>query len=125
MERLIEDYYVILSLLLACADLLICIGAFRRKGALGRYVGIISVFAIIVDISYMFSIYVSDYFIASYCSSIYFAGIDWTFIFFVEAMVIYAGVENNSRFKKARTGARIYACFDTLVLLINRSRKLQ
>ena len=54
MERLIEDYYVILSLLLACADLLICIGAFRRKGALGRYVGIISVFAIIVDISYMF-----------------------------------------------------------------------
>ena len=124
MERLIEDYYVILSLLLACADLLICIGAFRRKGALGRYVGIISVFAIIVDISYMFSIYVSDYFIASYCSSIYFAGIDWTFIFFVEAMVIYAGVENNSRFKKARTGARIYACFDTLVLLINPFKEI-
>ncbi|MDO4486591.1 MAG: diguanylate cyclase [Bacillota bacterium] len=124
MERLIDDYYVILSLLLACIDIFICIGAFSHKGELGKYIGLVSVFAIIVDISYMFSIYVTDYFTASYCASIYFAGIDWTFILLIKAMLVYAGAANNSLIQKIKRGFILYGVFDTVVLLINPFKEI-
>lgn len=42
MERLTDDYYMILSFLLACIDICICAGAPSHKGKLGKYIGLVS-----------------------------------------------------------------------------------
>lgn len=124
METLIGNYYVIVSLLLACVDIIICFRAFSHKDQLGKYIGLVSIFAAVVDISYMLSIYATDYFTASYCASVYFAGIDWTFCFLIEAMTIYAEAENNNLIRKLKKGCFIYAAFDTIVFLINPFKEI-
>ena len=124
MEKLIDNYYIIVSLLLACADIIICFRAFSHKDKLGKYIGLVSIFAAIVDISYMFSIYVTDYFTASYCASVYFAGIDWTFFFLIEGMIVFAGAEKNNLIRKVKKGCLLYAVFDTLAFLINPFKEI-
>ena len=47
MEKLIDNYYIIVSLLLACADIIICFRAFSHKDKLGKYIGLVSIFAAI------------------------------------------------------------------------------
>ncbi|MDO4482049.1 MAG: diguanylate cyclase [Bacillota bacterium] len=124
MGNIIEKYYTILSLLLAAIDMIICVKAFMHKSKLGKYIGLVSIFAIIVDVSYMFSIYAEDYFTASCWSSIYFVGIDWTFLFVVQGMSIYIGAEKTGIFRKIRIGAAVYSAFDTLVLMINPFKEI-
>lgn len=124
MERFLEDYYIFVSLLLAGTDMCIFAAAVRHKDKMGRYIAAVSVFAAAVDLTYLGSILAEDYFIASCFASLYFIGIDWTFIFLMRALAIYAGIVQNNLTKISMKLLVAYAVFDTAMFLINPFREI-
>ena len=76
MNELLLKSYIIISVLIALADILLSIISIQKNKTTGRYLGFACAVAAVVDISYLISILNDSYLCMSIMSSIYFASID-------------------------------------------------
>ena len=76
MNELLLKTYIIISVLIALADILLSIISIQKNKTTGRYLGFACAVAAVVDISYLISILNDSYLCMSIMSSIYFASID-------------------------------------------------
>ena len=76
MSEMFLEFYKLLSILIAGADIFLAIKSLQKKTPAGHYLGAACLGAAVVDISYLISILNSGYLCMSIMSSIYFSTID-------------------------------------------------
>lgn len=124
MGSFLEDCYILISIVISCIDICIAVSAFRHGDRLGRYIGVLAICAMTVAVTYMGSIIAEDYFVASGFASLYFAGIDWTFIFFMYVLITFAGIDRYKAVTRTVSLFVVFALCDTAVFLINPFKEI-
>ena len=118
-ETIFSLTYLAVSIALAAVDLFLAAKALKKKGKTGIYLGGACIGAAVVDLSYLASILLEDYFPVSVMSSIYFASIDWTLI----CLLVFTGYftkHQMTRLDKAVLRFLLaYLVFDNIVFLVN------
>ena len=111
--------YAAISLVVLIADLGIASKAFADKERNGRYIGVESLLAAAVDLTYMGSIYIEDYFLASACASAYFISIDWLLIVLISAIARMAGFEERALYRIPLVLLSVWGLIDSVIIAIN------
>ena len=118
------DIYYDISFLIAVVDVLLAITSFQKNKTTGRYLAFACIGAAIVDISYLLSISLKQYFAMSVMSSIYFIPIDFMLI----CLLVFTVYITKGRF--TRTGKTLlflctsYALFELFVFAVNPFREI-
>ena len=76
MNKVFLDWYIIISILIACADIILAVKSIQKNKTTGKFLGFACIGAAVVDISYLISILNASYLCMSVMSSIYFVSID-------------------------------------------------
>ena len=76
MNKVFLDWYIIISILIACADIILAVKSIQKNKTTGKFLGFACIGAAVVDISYLISILNASYLCMSVMSSIYFVSLD-------------------------------------------------
>lgn len=116
--------YAAISLVVLIADLGIASKAFADKKGNGIYIGVVSLLAAAVDLTYMGSIYIEDYFLASICASAYFISIVWLLVVLVTAIARMAGFEERSLYRIIHVILSVWGLIDSTILAVNPFKEI-
>ena len=119
MDKIVLIVYIIISVLIAVADTLLCVKSVQKNKTTGRYLGFACAGAAIVDISYLVSILSDNYLCMSMMSSIYFISIDYMLICLLIFTVYFTKGKFTKGGKKIMGFVLLYALFETVVFAVN------
>lgn len=123
-EAIFSLIYIAISLLLAAVDISLAVKSLRKNCKIGTYLGGACIGAAVVDISYLASILLDDYFRASVMSSIYFASIDWTLVCLLVFTRYFTKHPMNKKDRIIMKLILAYMVFDTIIFLINPFKEI-
>jgi hypothetical protein len=109
---------------LSAFDFFFSYRAFQKTEKIGKWLGLSAASAGVVTLSYLYSILTLDYLHASILSSIYFLMIDWLLVCLVHFCYLFTGLNDVRGSRLIRRFIIAFACFDSLVFLINISREI-
>ena len=109
---------------LSAFDFFFSYRAFQKTEKIGKWLGLSAASAGVVTLSYLYSILTLDYLHASILSSIYFLMIDWLLVCLVHFCYLFTGLHDVRGSRLIRRFIIAFACFDSLVFLINISREI-
>ena len=109
---------------LSAFDFFFSYRAFQKTEKIGKWLGLSAASAGVVTLSYLYSILTLDYLHASILSSIYFLMIDWLLVCLVHFCYLFTGLHDVRGSRLIRRFIFAFACFDSLVFLINISREI-
>ena len=119
MNELLLKTYIIISVLIALADILLSIMSIQKNKTTGRYLGFACAVAAVVDISYLISILNDSYLCMSIMSSIYFASIDIMLVCLL-VFTVYFTKNDFTKPLKIITGISFYyTIFEIIIFAIN------
>ena len=119
MNELLLKTYIIISVLIALADILLSIISIQKNKTTGRYLGFACAVAAVVDISYLISILNDSYLCMSIMSSIYFASIDIMLVCLL-VFTVYFTKNDFTKHLKIITGVSFsYTVFEIIIFAIN------
>ena len=116
--------FSVIMVLLAAIDFYYGYKAFQKAEEIGRYLGLASMAAGFVTLSYLLSIRAATYTQSSFMSSLYFAGIDWMLIALLHFIYRFTGLIDRKGTKAVCRAAFVYAVFDTFVMIVNVFREI-
>ena len=116
--------YILLSTAIAVTDLIIALKASKKRNRTGRYLSLIGIFAAIADMSYLVSIFVSDYRGYSILESIYFASIDYMVLALAGCAAVITGWIGRKSSRVFFGVLSIYCAFDLIVFAINPFKEI-
>ena len=119
MSEMFLEFYKLLSILIAGADVFLAIKSLQKKTPAGQYLGAACLGAAVVDISYLISILNSGYLCMSIMSSIYFSTIDVMLICLLGFTVYFTKGEFTRTGKMFIRLCWLYTLFEILVFCIN------
>ena len=119
MSEMFLEFYKLLSILIAGADIFLAIKSLQKKTPAGQYLGAACLGAAVVDISYLISILNSGYLCMSIMSSIYFSTIDVMLICLLGFTVYFTKGEFTRTGKMFIRLCWLYTLFEILVFCIN------
>lgn len=111
--------YSILSVLLMLMTLFVAYRSLQKKTQAGKYLGLTALFGALVNLSYLLSICLPDYFQASVMASTYFISIDWMLVYMVAFTTVFTHRKMTDRDKFVYKLLRLYAVFELIVFVIN------
>ena len=118
MNELLLKTYIIISVLIALADILLSIISIQKNKTTGRYLGFACAVAAVVDISYLISILNDSYLCMSIMSSIYFASIDIMLVCLL-VFTVYFTKNDFTKHLKIITGVSFsYTVFEIIIFAI-------
>ncbi len=119
MQAVFLDCYSKLSVLIAVADILIAVGAFKKNKTTGRFLGFACLEAAVVDISYLVSILTDNDMLISVMSSIYFVSIDIMLVCLLIFTLYYTKNQWKEIWRKAVAWIKYYTLYEIAVFAIN------
>ena len=111
--------YCVISLVVAAIDVYMAVNAFGHKGPFGKYLGLVCIFAALVDITYLFSVINTDYFVSSLMSSLYFLCIDGMLICLIVFSCHFTGYIHNKSIRRILIGINLFLIFEIVVFMLN------
>ena len=119
MDKIVLICYIIISVLIALTDMMLCVKCVQKNKTTGRYLGFACAGAAVVDISYLISILNDSYFCMSVMSSIYFISIDYMLICLLIFTVFFTKGNFEKNGKKIIGLVWLYALFETVIFAVN------
>lgn len=111
--------YSVLSVLMMLTTLSVAYRAYMHKNQMGKFLSLTALFGALVNITYLLSICLSDYFQASVMSSLYFIFIDWLLVYMVAFTTVFSHRKMTKKDKIVYKLLRLYAMFEVAVFAIN------
>ncbi|SHL19229.1 PAS domain S-box-containing protein/diguanylate cyclase (GGDEF) domain-containing protein [Fibrobacter sp. UWH5] len=111
--------YIVASLFIAVLDSLLAIVSFRKGGVQGKALGATCVGCAFVDLSYLVSVLVDDYFVYSCLSSVYFVCIDIMLLCLVMFIRDFCKFRNSAVGRGHFMAAHFIILVDIIVFAIN------
>lgn len=119
MREYIINIYIIVMIMIAIMDVVLCIKSINKNNIIGRLLGLVCIWATVIDISYLFSILSDTYMYVSIASSIYFIGIDGVLICLL-LFTIYFTKNGISTYEKIIVKVcGVYGLFEMVLFAIN------
>ena len=119
MREYIINIYIIVMIMIAIMDVVLCIKSINKNNIIGRLLGLVCIWATVIDISYLFSILSDTYMYVSIASSIYFIGIDGVLISLL-LFTIYFTKNGISAYEKIVVKiCGVYGLFEMVLFAIN------
>ena len=119
MREYIINIYIIVMIMFAIMDVVLCIKSINKNNIIGRLLGLVCIWATVIDISYLFSILSDTYMYVSIASSIYFIGIDGVLISLL-LFTIYFTKNGISAYEKIVVKiCGVYGLFEMVLFAIN------
>lgn len=112
-------FLMIVFSLFCLVDVVIAVKAFRRGGETGNALGTACLGAVVVNVSYLLSLFTRDHLTYSVLSSFYFSGIDFCLISLVVLNWFFVHPDGKWRFGLGYRLLCAYGAFDILMFLIN------
>ena len=119
MSEIFLEFYKLLSILIACADIFLAVKALQKKTSAGQFLGAACLGAAVVDVSYLVSILNSGYLCMSIMSSIYFTTIDVMLICLLGFTVYFTKGEFTHTGRAFIKLCCLYTLFEIVVFFIN------
>lgn len=116
--------YILLSSVIAVIDLIIAWKSYKKGTQTGTYIAMTSLFAAVVDISYLISIFVYNYRVYSVLESIYFAFIDLMVLSLAGCVATITGWYGKKSSKLFFGILTMYCAFELLVFAVNPFREI-
>ena len=119
MNEILLKCYIVISVLIAIADILLSVKSIQKNKTTGRYLGYACAVAAIVDISYLISILNDSYLCMSIMSSIYFASIDIMLVCLLIFTIFFTKRKFTKSVKTILKLVSLYTAFEVVVFAIN------
>lgn len=117
--------YLIYSIVIAAIGIILAAACFQNRMWGARSLGVAILSGVIVEVTYLFSIISTDYYLSSLMASLYFAFIDVMLLGFVSYAYFYTRRRKISRQFQIFYGILgLYGAFDMIVLMINPFREI-
>lgn len=117
-------FYILLSVALAAADLVIAWKAYRKENKTGEYLAVTGIFAAIVNISYLISIFVFNYRVHSLLESIYFVSIDFMLLSLAGCVATVTGWYGKKTAQLFFGVLSLYCAIELIVFAINPFKEI-
>ena len=119
MREYIINIYIIVMIMIAIMDVVLGIKSINKNNIIGRLLGLVCIWATVIDISYLFSILSDTYMYVSIASSIYFISIDGVLICLL-LFTIYFTKNGISTYEKIIVKVcGVYGLFEMVLFAIN------
>ena len=116
--------FIVVAVVLALFDFFYGYKACQKVDSYGHFLGLSGIAAGVVIIAYLFSITTEVYLYTSIASSVYFIGIDWMLVSLAHFAYDFTDSKLVRRSGLVRQFIRVYAIFDSLVLIVNIFREI-
>jgi len=117
-------YYTFASVIFAVADLFVAYLCFRRKGVLGWSLGATCVGGALVDLSYLVTCWIDNYFVFSCMSSLYFVCVDFMLVGLVTFLVRFTQHKELMIGKVFPKVCFAYSCIEAVFFAVNPFKEI-